>query len=55
MLASVATIGTATAFDLGDVWQMHLPDSIQMLLAPALVWLVVEPILLCTWGTTPSV
>jgi len=54
LLASVATVGTAAACGWADVWQLHLPDSIPMLLAPALVWLLVEPILLCTVGTTPG-
>lgn len=54
MLASMVTVGTAAALGIGDVWQMHLPDSIPMLLAPAIVWLLVEPFVLALWGTTPG-
>jgi uncharacterized RDD family membrane protein YckC len=54
LLVGAATVGSATAWGLSDVWSLHLPDTIFILLAPALVWLLLEPLLLTLWGTTPG-
>ena len=53
-LAIAITAVVATSFGWTDMWMIYLPDSLLFVLAPALLWIVPEAVLLSLWGTTPG-
>ena len=53
-LALTITAAAATALGWTDMWMIYLPDSLLLILAPALLWIVPEAALLSLFGTTPG-
>ncbi len=53
-LAAILVAGGATAFGWTDMWMLYMPEAFFYLIAPALLWILPEAVMLSTWGTTPG-
>lgn len=53
-IATVTTVMAAAAMGWSDLWSLFKPDSLAIILAPAMIWILVDTIMLSLLGWTPG-